>query len=134
MSSASDYLETALLNHITNNGDYTPPDVLYAALFTSTAVPADLESGVQTNEVSGVNYERVPIYFDAAVQNQTQNSTGVLFNQAGTGGWGEVAHVGIMDSFTGGEILFHKELGTPRTVSAGDTFQFNITNVTLTIT
>jgi len=134
MASASDYLETAILDHITGNAAYAQPGVLYVALFTDAASDADLEQGILTNEAAGINYQRKSVVFGAAVQNQSNNVTDVIFNQAGAGGWGTVDHVAIMDSFTNGNILFHKQLGTPQPIADGDQLKFNIDNLTITMT
>lgn len=131
MSSASDYIETIILDHITGNSVYSAPGVLYLALFTSDA---GLETGIITSEVSGVNYERKPIIFNPAVQNQIQNANTILFPQAGTGGWGTITHCAVMDSVTNGNVLFHSTVSPSTLINEGDTFRVNIATLTITIT
>lgn len=56
MAGASDYLETALLNHVLRNSSYTSPTTVYAALYT--AAPTDAGGGT---EIAAAGYARVAV-------------------------------------------------------------------------
>ena len=55
MGSLTDYAELELLDHIFENGAYTPVATIYMALFTDD--PTD--TGSTANEASGNGYARV---------------------------------------------------------------------------
>lgn len=133
MASASDYLETLILDTITGNDAYVYSP-LYMALFTDVATAEDLEQGILTNEVSGTNYQRKTVIFEPAVQNQTVNTGDVIFDQAGVGGWGNLKYCAVMDSFGNGNILFHGLLSSEQDITDGDTFKFSSSNITITVT
>jgi hypothetical protein len=76
--------------------------------------------------VSGGGYARVQR--DPADANWTAASPtdGITANVADitfpapTTGWGTITHFGLWDAATGGNLLIHGALTTPRTVSGGD--------------
>lgn len=133
MASASDYLEDAILNHITGNNIYTPSGALYLALFDDSASSITLEQNLLTGEVSGNGYTRKSIVFGSSSGGVSLNTSIAEFNQA-TGPWGIVTYVCICDTFENGNILFHAPLSIPRDISAGDTFRFLANNLGITVT
>ena len=86
--SMSTYLKNKVLN------DNLRTSTVYAALFTSDSV-----------EVNGASYARQAITFIVPTEGQTSNGADVLFPIA-TETWGNITHVGIFDSLTGGNLLF----------------------------
>lgn len=128
MSQASNYLETAIFNHIFRNTAYTPAATLYAALFTSTASAADLEAGTLTNEVSGGSYARQTITFGAPTNGVGSNSGTITFPTA-SAGWGAIRYVAVMDASSSGNILWYAQLTSDVTINSGNTFQFNTGSV-----
>ena len=110
----SNYLEDELLDHSLGTGAYAMPTV-YLALYTDD--PTDADTGT---EVSGGSYARQTIAFDAASGGATANTSDVEFPEA-TGDWGTVTHLGLRDAITGGNLLWHGEWTTPRTISTGET-------------
>lgn len=129
MSALSDYLEENILNLICN-GDALSAPATYIALFTSD--PTDAGSGT---EVSGGGYARVLVNANGGASptwnlatedspgHKVSNAAAVAFPQA-TEDWGEVTHVAVFDAASGGNLLMHGPLTTPKTVGVGDTFQF----------
>jgi len=93
MGSISDYLESALLDHIFNGAGvaFTPPSTIYAGL--STTDPLDDASGI--TEPVGGSYARVAITFGAAAARAIANVI-VNFAQA-SGSWGTLTHFFICD-------------------------------------
>lgn len=128
MSAASNYLETAIFNHVFRNTSYTPAATLYLALFTSTATAADLEAGTLTNEVSGGSYARQTVTFGAPTNGVGSNSGTVTFPTA-TAGWGTIRYVAVMDASTSGNLLWYAQLSSDVTINSGNTFQFNASSV-----
>jgi hypothetical protein len=114
----TDFLENELLDHSLGVGSWTMPAVVKLALFT--ADPTD--TGDLTNEITGGAYARQTVAFTAAGGGSTSNDADVTFPQA-TADWGTVTHIGVMNATTGGTMLWHGQLTTPKTVGSGDTFK-----------
>lgn len=120
MAALSDYTEQNLLNHILRGVALSAPGAdNHFALFT--AAPSDSGGGT---EVTGGNYARKNITravgtFDAAASRATQN-TGAITFATPNAGWGTVTHWGMFDAGSGGNLLIHGALTTPKTVGATD--------------
>lgn len=120
--SASDYLETKLLNHVLRNAAYTQPSALYMALHT--ADPGDTGTA---SEVTGGSYAEQTIAFGSAAGSTATNSGTVTF--AGMPAV-TVTHFSIRDGL-GGNPLFVGPLTTPQTLTAGQSFGFPAASVTV---
>lgn len=129
MAALSDYAEKLVLDWLMTNGSATRPTAWYVALYT--AAPNDAGGGT---EVSGSGYSRQAVTFDAATSGTgtTSNTGAVTFTAAG-GDWGTITHIGIHDASTGGNLLWHGSLTVSKTVSDGDTLQFAVGNIDLTM-
>lgn len=127
MSEMSNYLENALVNAVLRNTSYTSPTTVYLALYTTD--PTDADTGT---EVSGNGYARQSITFGAPSNGVTTNSAVIEFPQA-TGSWGTVAYVGIRDSLTTGNLLFHTPLDASKTIATGDVFRVAIGSLSVTL-
>ena len=129
MAALSDYSEKLLLDWLMTNGAATRPTAWYVGLFT--AAPNDAGGGT---EVSGNGYSRQSVTFDAATSGAgtTSNSGAVTFTAAG-GAWGTITHIGIFDASTSGNLLWHGSLTVSKTVADGDTLQFAVGNIDLTL-
>lgn len=114
MSALSDYAENKILDHILGTSAYTFPSQAYLGL--STGSFADDNSGT---ELTGNNYSRVAINFDAASGGTTDNSAAVEF-AAATGSWGAVSHFGIFDAASSGNLLIHGAFSSSKTIGSGD--------------
>lgn len=117
------YLEQKILNHILLGEEYTPPSQVYLALFT--ADPG--RNGSTASEVSDPNYARQPIAFtpaddDPESGSYCQNTALIQFPQA-TQDWGDVSHGGIMDSLTGGNMLYKGPFKKVKQVLEDDYFE-----------
>ncbi|AEG59371.1 phage tail fiber protein [Desulforamulus ruminis] len=111
MAKMSNYLENALINCTLRGIPYTPPSVIYAALFISD--PTDADTGT---EVSGGGYTRKPVTFDTPDNGAAVNNADLAFPVA-TGNWGTVTHIGLYDAETDGNLLFYGDLNTPRAIN-----------------
>lgn len=127
--SASDYLEAAVINAVLRGQSFTAPAKTYIALFT--ADPTD--ANVSANEVVGAWYARQDAAQGGTVDSGwTSPSNGVSSNAkvitfpAVTGSQVTVTHFGIYDSLTAGNLLFHGNLATAKTLLVDDVLSFSI--------
>jgi hypothetical protein len=115
----SDFLENALRLHLFRTGSFAKPAALWVSLHTG-----DPAGGNEV--VGGGGYARVQR--DPADANWTGASPtdGITTNVADiafpapTTSWGTVTHFGLWDAATGGNLLVHGALTTPRVVNGGD--------------
>lgn len=127
MSSFSDYLENAVLNHAFRNTALTSPATVYLAAFTAS--PSDAGGGT---EATGGSYARVAVTFNAPVGGVIANQL-VDFPEA-TADWGTITHFGIFDASTAGNLLAWAALTTSRSILTGDTLRAKAGDVTVTLT
>lgn len=129
MAALSNYAEKLLLDWMMTTGSATRPTAWYVALYT--AAPSDSGGGT---EVSGNGYSRQSVTFDAASSpgGTTSNSGAVTFTASG-GSWGTISHIGIFDASTSGNLLWHGAMTASKTIADGDTLEFAIGNIDLTI-
>lgn len=123
----SNFLENALINATLRNTAYTSPSAVYVSLHT--ADPTDAGTGT---EVSGGSYARVSATFGAPSNGATAITAAVEFPQA-TGDWGTVTHIGIWDSLTTGNLLYHSILDSSKNIQTGDIFKISTGNLTVTL-
>lgn len=140
MPAMSDYLENKLVDFLFRGFALAAPAHLYVALCTAPTTDAD--TGSTLTEVSGVGTGYARQQLDPAAGNwsntqgagvgastgaggTTANSLAINFGTA-IAGWGTITHIAIVDAASGGNVLFHGALTTPRTVDAADGFQFAI--------
>jgi len=157
MSSASNYLEDALLDHTLRNTAYSQPSTLTIALFSGTAsdVLAALEAGTGARtagnwgyyEITGGDYVRKTISFAAASGGSAASSANCTFdtatsnydNAAGSGS--TITCIAVMDAaFTpdgstthAGNVLYYGQLDNAKEVLSGDTFQITTGNLTISL-
>jgi hypothetical protein len=129
MAALSDYAEKLLLDWMMTNGSATRPTAWYVALYT--AAPSDSGGGT---EVSGNGYARQAVTFAAAsTPGGTTSNTGAVSFTAAGGSWGTISHIGIFDTLTSGNLLWHGSMTASKTIADGDTLEFAIGNIDLTI-
>jgi hypothetical protein len=127
MSEMSNYLENALINVTLRATAYTAPATVYVSLWTSD--PTDAGSGT---EVTGGSYARTAVTFAAPSNGVTTNSADVTFPTA-TASWGTVGWIGINDSTSGANLLYHSPLDTSKTIDSGDIFKISTGNLSVTL-
>lgn len=118
------YLQKTLLDQVLLGETFTPPAMVFLALFT--ADPG--REGSLTNEVTDLTYERQEIAFTAAADDEisgahSQNAYDVEFPQASTN-WGTVTHAMIMDAGTGGNGLYKVALDVAKEITVDDFLKF----------
>ncbi len=130
MGSFSDYWENEILDHLFGKGNYTPPTI-YAGL--STADPGD--NGAGLSEPSGSGYTRAqttPADWSAAVSGLIDNANTITFGAA-TGDWGILTHFALFDAAMDGHMLAHGALTQAKTIGSGDTVQFAVGDLHITL-
>jgi hypothetical protein len=128
MSSFSDYLESAVLNHVFRNTALSAPASVHLALYTTA--PTDAGGGTQ---VTGGGYARQAITFGApSPAGEITNTSAVSFTASGAS-FGTVVAVGIFDASSGGNLLAWSPI-TSATVNDGDTITFGIGDIDVTLT
>lgn len=127
------YMRKAVLDHFLGRIAYAFPANVYAALFT--ADPTD--DGLLTSELTQSGYARVEIsekLGDAVLASgMITNSAAITFGPSIVD-WPEVTHIGIIDSATigAGNMLYHVPAVTSRTIVAGDAFNIQPGQLTIT--
>lgn len=116
MSAFSNYLETAILDHVFGGVSYSAPATLYLALYT--VAPDDTGGGT---EVSGGSYARQTVAF--TVSGDTASNNAAVEFPTATGTWGTVVAVGVFDALTSGNLLAYGNLTASKTIASGDVFR-----------
>jgi hypothetical protein len=134
MSSFSDSLEAALLNHVFGATAFAQPAGRFVALYT--APPSDTGGGTEVS-ASGTGYARTAVTFGAATgsgagPSTVRNSANVEF-PAATTNWGDVTHFAIFTASTAGTMLGWAPLAAARTILAGDTLRFLANELAVTL-
>lgn len=114
------YLDNIAINHTLRGIPYTPPSVVYVALFTVAPTPSSAGT-----EVSGGSYTRQTVTFAAPVNGASTNAADVVFPIA-TAPWGELVAVGLMDSPVAGNLLYFSPLTAPRDILINDQFRLPV--------
>lgn len=136
MDSFSKYLASKIINHLLRNQAFTPPTTVYLALFKSS-VGLENNSSV-TGEVTGTAYSRQALTLDAAVAAVTNNSSDVVWTEAGSD-WGVITHIAIVDHATNTNwgtnvnVLMYGELGESKNVVSGTTVKLLAGQLSITI-
>lgn len=112
----STYLANKLLNHVYNEVSYTPPTDVYIALYTDAG---------GTTEVTGGSYARKLAVFSTSTTSQLSTTAVIDFANMPAC---TVRAVWSVDQ--SGNQLQGGTLGTPITVTAGNTLSIPIGNVT----
>ena len=127
MAEMSNYLENALINATLRNTSYTSPATIYVALYTSD--PTDANTGT---EVSGGSYARTSVTFGAPSNGVSLSNADCTFPQA-TASWGTIGWIGLMDSSTSGNLLYHTPLDASKTIDTGDIFKIASGSLSVTL-
>lgn len=131
-TSLTDFLETALVNHLFRSTAYTAPATWYVGLLTGGC--NDSSGGT---EATGSGYARVGVASGtgnwaatSGGNGTTSNSSAINFATPGAS-WGLVTHFGIWDASTSGNLLICAQLTTSKTINSGDTVSFPAGSLTV---
>jgi len=121
----STYLGNMVIDHMFRNQAYTSPSAVYVSLHTA-------DPGLTgANEVTGGSYARKPITLGAASSKSSTNSAAVEFTSMPAT---SVLYGGVWDQGgTTGNFYASGSLSASKIVNSGDTFQFPISNFTITM-
>jgi hypothetical protein len=119
MTAISNDLETKLLTWALSASAVTRPTAWYVALFT--AAPSDAGGGT---ELSTGGYARQQVTSWTISGNTASNANALNF--VSSGDWGNITHVGIFDASSSGNLMFWGALTTARDPASGDTVQFAV--------
>lgn len=128
MSEFTDYLENKILDHVFKNTAYTAPTTIYLALYTT--VCSDSARGT---EVSGSGYARQAVAFGTASGGTISNTAVEQFTASG-GNFGTVVAVGLEDAATAGNQLCYDNDFTDTAVNDGQTLEFAIGDIDVSLT
>jgi len=126
MAQMSDYLENKLIDHVFRNITYSQAGTVYLALYSDDPTDADVGT-----ELVGAGYARMPVTFVAPIDGGTKNDADIV-SPVATADWVTITHIGIRDLASGGNLLMHKNLATPITISNGNNFRIPQDQLTLT--
>ena len=158
MSAKSNYLEAKILDHVLRNTSFSQPSALVLALFVTggasdAAVEAEAEANSNTWKgyeiATSTGYARAAITFGAASTATTDEgstaedditsatgpavSTGIEFDNDGSGDFGTVTWFGIYDNAThnAGNLLYFGKLTASKAIANGDTLRFAQNSITI---
>ncbi len=112
------YLSDNFVNLALRGTSFSPPSAIYVALYTTS--PTLAGGGV---EVSGGSYTRQSATWVVSSNGQTSNDSDITFPIA-TALWGTVTSFGLLDSLSGGNLLYFTPLNAPRVVQINDQVMF----------
>ncbi len=145
MSEMSDFLEDELIKHLFRTGSFAKPTVLAFCCLTTAA--DDSNTGIFTAATPGVEVTSANAYvrvdrppLDAnwtatgSGDGQTDNVAAITYPQA-TGSWGTVSAMAITSAtaHNTGDLLFHSAVTTSRAIDNGDTAEYAIGAITVTL-
>lgn len=125
MADLSNYAEDKLLDHILGTAAYTMPTNVYIALYT--VAPTDAGGGT---EVVGGSYARKVAAFSASSGGTTSNTADIDFTNMPAV---TVVAAGIFDAVSGGNLLWHGNLASSKSVDAGDTLRLATGDIDVTL-
>lgn len=120
-----DTIENQLLDALFGNASFSVTGAIKLALMTANG-----NDSTPGTEVTGGSYARQTVVFDAAASGATQNSAAISFTDMPAV---TVVGIEIYDSAMTPKRLMYGALTTPRTVTAGDTVQFAIGAIDVTL-
>jgi hypothetical protein len=139
MSKFSDYLENKILDATLKGNPF--PTITTAYLATFTADPTDAGTGAENSWANAGNtvvYARQPMTFGTLSNGVANTSAQIQFPAFQTASPAvsslSVAYIGIYDALTGGNLLYHTNLATAKTLTQDDVLSFAVNGVTVTLT
>jgi len=126
----TNYLASKLVKGTVGGFSYPAPDKVYLALLTEDPT----KSGFTTSEVDQASYTREEVTFTTSgLTGESSNANKLEWGTA-TSNWGNVSHVGVMDSASAGFMLYFTALDNPKEILSGDQFIINVNQLQLTLT
>lgn len=128
------YLANLLLDKMFRNQTYNQP-ATYVALLDSAGADADTTITTAGKEAGGTNYARILVNkvggdspaWNTVASGATDNAAELAFSTVGSGGWGTIVGMAIVDGGTldAGNVLLYDNVNiTDQTPAVGDTIKF----------
>lgn len=128
MSEFSNYLENAIIDHFIRGISQTSPATRYIALYSTN--PGEDNSGT---ELVGNGYERQSASFGPPADGVSNLDLEIQFSSSAD--WDTATHFGILDAYTGGNLLMYSALSSSVDVSGGSQrIVFESGSLTVTVT
>ena len=127
MSGKSNYLEYKILDHVLATTAYAAPDSVFLSLHYTS--PGENDSGT---EVSTGGYAREEVSFNSASGGSATGPTTDKEFTASGAAWNGVAHFGIYDASSAGNLLYYGALSAPKDITDGDSIRFVADSITIT--
>lgn len=134
MPAISNYLKNKLVDLTLRGQAFTAPATVYVSLHTT----ATTDAGGGT-EVTGGSYARTAVTASLAnfagtqgagttvassgTSGQTSNNGAITFPTP-TASWGTPSHFALWDAATGGNMLYHSPITTPKAIATGAVVTF----------
>lgn len=133
----SDYLADILLDFAFRNQAFAQPST-YIALATATI--SDSDTGTSITEPSGGSYAREQVNsnggaspaWNLASSGLVDNADAISLSASGAD-WGTIVAVAIIDAATTGNLLFYDNDVADKPVDDGDTAQFDVGEIDITL-
>lgn len=131
----TDYLANALLDHVFKGAAFSQPANLYVGL--STTAIADAGTGATEPGAGGYTRSNISTFgnfWSAAASRALVNDLGRITFPVLTGAWGTLTWAFISDAAAAGNMLFKGALTLPVTPAVGETPEFDLNTMTITLT
>ena len=140
MSQFSNYTEEKIIETTLRGAAFPVPSGTFLALFT--ADPTD--ANVTANEVqlaawgayarqNAAGGGAISTGWATPANGVTTNANVLTFAANNGAGSVTVTHMGIYDALTGGNLLYHAQLVSPKTLLVGDVLSFGVAAITVTV-
>lgn len=126
----SDFLADAFLDHVLKTTSYTQPSTIYIAL--ATVAITDSMTGTTITEPASNYARKQQDAWDVSASGASENTDIVTFVEA-TASWGTIGWFALVDALTVGNLLFHAAVDTAKAVDSGDTAEFAIGALDITL-
>ena len=131
--SMADYLENAVLLHVTKGAALSQPTHLYLALYT--VAPTDAGGGTEVPNTNGYVRQIVDAWtVSGSNPTQAQNTNLITFPTATPAGWGTIVAWGLLDALASGAgNLFFWGDGLNQIIGINGVAEFLALAITLTL-
>lgn len=139
MSMFSDYTEANVIGATLRGVPFPLPSAVYLALFTSN--PNDAKTGNEVTTAAWPAYARqdaaaggaISTGWAAPANGVTSNAKKLEFQPNNGASSVVVTHIGLLDAATGGNLLYHAPLASPKTIDPTDSMQLPIGSIVVTV-
>ena len=125
----TNYLADRLVKATVGTVSWTTPSAVYLALYTADPTKA----GFSSNEVDAASYNRQVVKFTDPKDGVATNDSQIDWSTA-TSNWGNIGWISVMDSASGGFMLYYTALDNAKEILSGDQFKIDANKLQLTLT